>query len=49
MSLSKLHSNFIINEGGATSKDIEKLGEKSEKVFKKLGIILDWEIRIIGE
>ena len=49
-SLSKLHSNFIINEGGATSKDIEKLGEKiREKVFKKLGIILDWEIRIIGE
>ena len=49
-SLSKLHSNFIINEGGATSKDIEKLGEKiREKVFQKLGINLDWEIRIIGE
>ena len=47
--LSKMHSNFIINEGGATSNDIEKLGEKIiTKVHKKFGIKLLWEIKIIG-
>ena len=47
--LSKMHSNFIINEGGATSNDIEKLGEKIiNKVHQKFGIKLVWEIKIIG-
>ena len=48
-SLSKIHSNFIINRGGATSSDIEELGEKIiKRVFKKFGIKLIWEIKIIG-
>ena len=47
--LSSIHSNFIINGGGATSNDIEKLGEKIiYKVHKKFGIKLLWEIKIIG-
>ena len=47
--LSKIHSNFIINRGGATSNDIEKLGEKIiHKVHQKFGIKLAWEIKIIG-
>ncbi len=47
--LSQIHSNFIINRGGATSNDIEKLGEKIiDKVQKKSGIKLLWEIKIIG-
>ena len=47
--LSRIHSNFIINGGGATSNDIEKLGEKIiHKVHKKFGIKLVWEIKIIG-
>ncbi|GIS23780.1 MAG: UDP-N-acetylenolpyruvoylglucosamine reductase [Alphaproteobacteria bacterium] len=47
--LSRIHSNFIINEGGATSNDIEKLGEKIiNKVHQKFGIKLVWEIKIIG-
>ncbi len=47
--LSTIHSNFIINEGGATSNDIEKLGEKIiKKVYQKFGIKLVWEIKIIG-
>ena len=47
--LSSIHSNFIINEGGATSSDIEKLGEKIiYKVHQKFGIELVWEIKIIG-
>ena len=47
--LSAIHSNFIINGGGATSNDIEKLGEKIiDKVHQKFGIKLVWEIKIIG-
>ena len=47
--LSKTHSNFIINKGGATSNDIEKLGEKIiSKVYQKFGVKLDWEIKIVG-
>ncbi len=47
--LSRIHSNFIINEGGATSNDIEKLGDKIiDKVHQKFGIKLVWEIKIIG-
>ena len=47
--LSRIHSNFIINEGGATSNDIEKLGEEIiNKVHQKSGIKLVWEIKIIG-
>ena len=47
--LSRIHSNFIINGGGATSNDIEKLGEKIiNKVHQKFGIKLVWEIKIIG-
>ena len=47
--ISELHANFIENEGGATSEDIESLGEIIKKnVKKKFGILLDWEIKIIG-
>ena len=47
--LSKIHSNFIINKGNATSNDIEKLGEQIiQKVYEKFGIKLVWEIKIIG-
>ncbi len=44
------HSNFIINKGSATASDIENLGKLIiEKVNNKFDIILDWEIKIIGE
>ena len=47
--LSKLHSNFIINNGEATALDIENLGKQIIKqVQEKFGITLDWEIKIIG-
>ena len=47
--LSKIHSNFIVNKGNATSNDIEKLGEQIiQKVYEKFGIKLAWEIKIIG-
>ncbi len=48
-SVSKVHSNFIINNGQATALDIEKLGKKIiKKVQEKFGIKLEWEIKIIG-
>ena len=47
--LSKVHSNFIINKGNATSNDIEKLGEQIiKKVYQKFGVKLSWEIKIVG-
>ena len=48
--ISPLHCNFFINNGTATSNDLEKLFLKvKEKVYKKTGIKLKLEIEIIGE
>ena len=47
--VSELHCNFLINEGGATATEIEKLGEAvRERVKATSGIELDWEIKRIG-
>ena len=48
--VSKKHCNFLVNEGKATSKDLESLIDQiKDKVFKKTGISLDLELQIIGE
>jgi UDP-N-acetylmuramate dehydrogenase len=48
--ISQKHCNFLINTGNATAKDIEELGELvRKKVFDNSGIMLNWEIKIIGE
>lgn len=47
--VSEMHCNFLINEGGATAADIEKLGEAVRaRVKANSGIELDWEIKRIG-
>ena len=47
--ISPMHANFIINEGNATSADIEDLAEKVRyKVYEKFGIMLEYEVKIIG-
>tara|TARA_Y100000590_G_C15563216_1_gene955597 strand:- start:49 stop:942 length:894 start_codon:yes stop_codon:yes gene_type:complete len=47
--VSEKHSNFLINYKNASAKDIEDLGKKIiERVYNKFGIILEWEIKIIG-
>ena len=47
--ISSLHSNFIVNNGIASAKDVEELGNIiKEKVKNKFGVRLDWEIKIIG-
>ena len=48
-SVSELHCNFLINEGGATAAQIEELGETVKaRVKQSSGIELDWEIKRIG-
>ncbi len=49
-SISQKHNNFFLNNGDASSYDIEKLIDKvKEKVLKKTGIELELEIQIIGK
>ncbi|MFM2391862.1 MAG: UDP-N-acetylmuramate dehydrogenase [Pseudomonadota bacterium] len=48
--MSTMHSNFLINAGGATAADLENLGEEVRKrVFQNAGITLEWEIMRVGE
>jgi UDP-N-acetylmuramate dehydrogenase len=47
--MSPMHSNFLVNTGGASAADLEGLGEEVRKrVFEHSGITLEWEIRRIG-
>jgi UDP-N-acetylmuramate dehydrogenase len=47
--VSELHSNFLINLGGASASDIETLGETvRERVKAKSGVELEWEIKRVG-
>ena len=48
--ISQKHCNFFINEGNASSSDIENLIDKVKKrVNEKTGVNLELEIKIIGE
>ncbi|MCH2038656.1 MAG: UDP-N-acetylmuramate dehydrogenase [Rickettsiales bacterium] len=47
--VSEKHCNFFINLGNATASDIEALGEEvRERVHQKTGVLLEWEVKIIG-
>ena len=47
--MSEKHCNFMINEGSATSADLENLGEELiKRVREKFGIALRWEIKRVG-
>ncbi len=49
-SVSIKHANFLINNGKATASDLENLGKKIiDKVHNKFNILLNWEVKIIGE
>ena len=46
--ISNKHSNFFVNRGNATFKDMKKLIDfVSQKVFEKTGVKLDKEIKIL--
>jgi len=48
--ISPKHANWIVNEGGATAKDVLALiGLMKDKVKDKFGISLETEVRIVGE
>ncbi|MCP5087378.1 MAG: UDP-N-acetylmuramate dehydrogenase [Rhodobacteraceae bacterium] len=48
--MSEMHSNFLVNKGGASAADLENLGEEvRKKVFKNSGIELQWEIMRVGK
>ncbi len=48
--VSEKHAGFIINKGGATAKDVLSLIEHVKKtVFEKSGVLLEPEVRMIGE
>ena len=48
--VSEKHAGFIINTGGATSSDIIKLIKHvQDTVFREKGVMLEPEVRIIGE
>jgi UDP-N-acetylmuramate dehydrogenase len=47
--VSKLHCNFLINRGKATSADLEILGELVRaRVLETSGVALEWEILRLG-
>lgn len=47
--VSRIHANFLINRGGATSKDILSLiALVQTEVYEKTGVWLEPEIRIVG-
>ncbi len=48
--ISEKHANFIINQGKATSSDIEGLINRiQQKVLQERGILLEPEVHIVGE
>lgn len=48
--VSEVHSNFMVNRGGATATDFLELARQvKERVFALSGIALEEEVRIIGE
>lgn len=49
-SVSDLHANFIVNNGGACALDIERLIERVQaEVERQHGVRLEPEVRVIGE
>ncbi len=48
--VSSLHTNFLIAHEGAKASDIESLGEEiRSRVLEQSGILLEWEIKRVGE
>lgn len=48
--VSEKHANFIVNTGGATAADVEKLIERiADTVEKQQGVKLKREVHIVGE
>jgi UDP-N-acetylmuramate dehydrogenase len=47
--MSEKHCNFMLNTGGATSDELEELGETvRRRVCEDSGVMLEWEIKRVG-
>jgi UDP-N-acetylmuramate dehydrogenase len=48
--VSELHTNFLVNTGGATAADFLRLADEiRQKVREMTGVVLEEEVRIVGE
>ena len=48
--VSEVHTNFLVNRGGARAKDFIRLAaEIKDRVFRQAGVTLAEEVRIVGE
>jgi UDP-N-acetylmuramate--alanine ligase len=48
--VSRVHGNFIVNDGGATATDVLQLIEKIQQTARaQRGIELETEVQIVGE
>ncbi|HEX9079076.1 MAG TPA: UDP-N-acetylmuramate dehydrogenase [Desulfuromonadaceae bacterium] len=48
--VSEVHSNFLVNRGGATARDfLELAGRVKAAVLEQSGVVLEEEVRIVGE
>jgi UDP-N-acetylmuramate dehydrogenase len=48
--VSEKHAGFVINTGGATAADVRELiRQVQEKVFEQSGVMMEPEVRMIGE
>jgi UDP-N-acetylmuramate dehydrogenase len=48
--VSEVHSNFLVNAGGATTDDFLQLSAAVKSaVFTTSGVTLEEEVRIVGE
>jgi UDP-N-acetylenolpyruvoylglucosamine reductase len=48
--VSRVHGNFIVNDGGARAADVLELIDDIKKVaWRKRGIELETEVQIVGE
>ena len=48
--ISTRHANFIVNDGGATARDVRRLAEIARAdVARKYGVELEYEVQFIGE
>ena len=48
--VSAVHGNFIINEGGATARDVlDLIAEIQEIAQRERGVQLETEVKVIGE
>ncbi|MFA4029307.1 MAG: hypothetical protein GDYSWBUE_002175 [Candidatus Fervidibacterota bacterium] len=48
--VSEMHANFIVNLGGATAREVIELTEFVRRaVYEKFGVLLEYEVQIVGE